>query len=225
MHVTGSTTSPPSASTLTQGELADMLGFVTDVWEETPYPTFLCPTDVFVVIMRINHLRSQLLNFALSEADASPEDLLARLKAFSPEAWAATKTSSHEGWLLVARAHHSAAILYCISTLEKHFPRSSLQELEILRAVHASTLFSVLRQSDTIPGVRMGSLWPLVVAGVEAAREDSSTRSFVGKRFVGLADDLATPLMLEAKEVFERFWVSGKVGWEKCFDRPYAFVL
>lgn len=202
-----------------------MLEFVAEAWEGTPYPTFLCPAAILVAIMRINNLRSRLLNTAFPETGASPEDLLTTIKAFSPEGWAATKTSSHKEWLLVARAHHSAAILYYISALEKHFPPSSLQDLEILRVVHASTLFSILRQSDTIPGVRMGTLWPLIVAGVEAAREDSATRSFVGGRFVGLADDLATPLMLEAKRVFEKFWASGKVGWDECFDGPYAFVL
>ena len=202
-----------------------MLEFVHEVWEESPYPTFLCPADILAAIMRINHLRSQLLDRPLSEADASPEGLLASLKAFSPEGWAATKTSSHEEWLLIARAHHSAAILYCMATLEEHFPRSSLQDLEILRVVHASTLFAALRQAEAMRGVRMGSLWPLIVAGVEAARENSATRSFVRRRFTGLADDLATPLMLEAKRVFEEFWASGKVGWGECFDKPYAFVL
>lgn len=60
---------------------------------------------------------------------------------------------------------------------------------------------------------------------MEAAKEGAAAREFVRKRLNGLAKDLATPPMLEAKRVLERFWASGKVRWDECFDRPYAFVL
>lgn len=83
----------------------------------------------------------------------------------------------------------------------------------------------VLREGEGISSVKRGCIWPLIVAGVEVARGDKEAREFVGRVFVGLAEDLATPLMMEAKGVLERFWASGKEGWDDCFDRPYAFVL
>lgn len=202
-----------------------MLQFTADMWEETPYPWFMCPTHILHVIIRINYLRAKLLDVPLSEASHSPEELLSELRAFSPEVWAASKGSANEGWLLITRAHHSAAILYCIATLQPYFHPSFLQEIEILRAVHSSDLVFVLRETNDFAAVRMGTLWPLIVASVEVAREDPAVQSLVRKRYDKLADDMATPLMVEAKGVFERFWTSGKMTWDECFDRPYAFVM
>lgn len=210
---------------MNENELEDLLAFVEEYWEIMPYPTFMCPADILLVLAQINHLRSQLLEFPVSDARISPDELIAKLKAISPESWAASKSSSHDQWLLIASAYHSAAILYCISTLEPHFSPSSYQGLETFRAIHASRLLSLLQKGEAIPAVRRGCLWPLMVAGVEVARDDVAAQWFIRGVFVSFAEDLATPLMLEAKMVLERFWASGKQRWDDCFDRPYAFVL
>ncbi|SPO06502.1 uncharacterized protein DNG_09192 [Cephalotrichum gorgonifer] len=225
IYVTGSTTSPASTFTLSPDELEDILEYNAHVWEESPYPNFLCPTEVFLLLIQINHLRSKLVDTPLSDIGLSPEDLLAKLKAFSPEEWAAKKPNLQDHWLLIARAHQSAAIIYMLSVLGQHFESSALQNLEILRAIHATRLFALLMEAEATPPVKRACLWPVVVGGVEAVREGPAARAFVGRVFEGLADDLATPLMLEAKRVFEVFWSSGKEGWDDCFDKPYAFVL
>lgn len=199
--------------------------FTSEFWEDIPYPSFMCPLEILHVIIHINYVRAKVLVAPLSEISPSPESILSRLKAFSPEVWAASKTCANEEWLLITRAHHSAAILYCIATLGPHFPSEELQELEVLRALHASELRDTLAESEPIAGVRMGTLWPLIVAAVEVGRTEASLRPFVRRRLDRLADDLATPLMVEAKELLERHWASESQGWDECFDRPYAFVL
>ena len=225
IHVAGGTSSPQSTSTLTEGELEGMLQFTTEEWEKIPYPSFMCPTQVLHAIIRVNYLRAKILEDPVSYPSPRPEELLSELRAFSPEVWAASKDSANEEWLLITRAHHTAAILYCIATLAPHFPPSSFQEIEILRAIHSSELASIMRETNDVPSLRWGTLWPLIVTSVEVAREDAAVQLLVRRRYDALADDMATPLMMEAKGVFERFWESGKVGWDDCFDRPYAFVL
>lgn len=202
-----------------------MLQFTSEYWEDIPYPSFMCPLQILHLIIHTNNLRSLVLTTPLSSISPSPQDLLSQLKSFSPEVWAASKTCANEEWLLITRAHHSAAILYLIATLGPHFPSGDLQELEVLRALHASELQEVLRESEPIAAVRMGTLWPLVVAGVEVAAAEVGLRTLVRKRLERLADDLATPLMIEAREVLEGYWASERRGWDECFDRPYAFVL
>lgn len=225
IHVTGSSTSPASTFTLNENELGDLLGFIEEYWEDRPYPSFMCPTDILLILTQINHLRSQLLKSPVSHTRISPEELVAKLKDISPETWAASKSSSHEQWLLIASVYHSAAILYCISTLEPHFSPSSQQGLETLRAIHASRLLSHLEQGKPLPAVRRACLWPLIVAGVEVARDNLAVQSIVRRMFDSFAEDLATPLMLEAKIVLGRFWTSGNQRWDDCFDRPYAFIF
>lgn len=155
----------------------------------------------------------------------TPEDLMEILEAFSPEAWSASRPSFHEQWLAIATAYHSAAMIYCMSSLEPYFSTSSRQGIEVKRALASVRLLSSLRRFEEPVVMRYSVIWPLIVAGVEAAREGASLREFVRKRFTTLAGDLSTPLMLEAKRVLERFWTSGRVKWDQCFDRPYAFVL
>lgn len=225
IHVTGNTTSPPSTFTLKQAEMEDMLQFTSEFWEDIPYPSFMCPVDIFHAIIAINHVRARVLEVPLASISPSPQEILARLRAFSPEVWAAAKTCANEEWLLITRAHHSAAVLYLAATLGPHFPEDELQELEVLRALHASELREVLREGEPIPAVRMGTLWPLIVAAVEVAKGEVALRPLVRARLERLGDDLATPLMVEAKQVLEEYWASDKQGWDECFDRPYAFVL
>lgn len=207
-------------------ELEDMLQFTAETWEDIPYHSFTCPLEVLHAIIHTNYLRASAPDeIPRSELVPAPEAVLSRLTAFSPEVWAACRPCAHDGWLLIARAHHSAAVLYLISTLGPRLLASSLQEVELVRAVHASRLRSALKESEPLSSVRIGTLWPLIVAGVEVAPGDGHLRSLVRKRLDRLADDLATPLMVEAREVLEGYWASGREGWDECFDRPYAFVL
>lgn len=205
-------------------ELEEILELVAESWERFPYPTFPCPANVLVVIIRINHLRSALLKPG-TDVNITPEDLLNMLDSFSPESWSAAMPSFHEQWLAIATAYQSAAVIYCVSALEPYFSASSRQDIEVKRAIDSARLLSTLQRFEEPVVMRYSLIWPLLVAGVEAAREGAAAREFVRKRFTTLARDLSTPLMLETKRVLERFWTSGRVKWEQCFDRPYAFVI
>lgn len=65
--------------------------------------------------------------------------------------------------------------------------------------------------------------WPLVVAGVEAASGPQAQRDVVFAYMSQLRADIGVP-MLVAKAFMERFWASGKLGWENCFRQPCSLV-
>ena len=84
MYTTSGTTSPPLTSTLKQAEVEDMLQFTEEMWEEIPYPGFLCPAPILMAMIRINHLRGQRVEDPNAETETT--EILSALKAFSPEA-------------------------------------------------------------------------------------------------------------------------------------------
>ena len=225
IYATGGTTSPSSTFKVNPHQLEGLFEFVQDSWDSMTYPSFPCPAHVLLVILEINQLRAEPPSRGRRTPGPGPETLLRQLQAFSPESWAASKPTAQEAWRTVADAHRSAAILYCLSALGQHFDPSSHQTLEVQRALHSSRLFALLRETDESTALRWSVVWPFVVAAVEAAREGAAARRYVRARFGEMADDRVTPLGFEAMRVLDAFWTSGRVRWDECFDKPYAFVM
>lgn len=150
----GCTTSPPrTLNNFAPSELEEIIEIVQESWAKFPYPTFPCPADVLIVLIRINHLRS-----AFPEAGAditiTPEHLLCRLEELSPEAWGAAMPTFHDEWLAIATAYHSAVIIYCISSFEHYFSLSSRQGVEVQRSLVPARLFSSLQQFEASVAMR-----------------------------------------------------------------------
>jgi hypothetical protein len=99
-----------------------------------------CPPDLFVQIIRINHLRAQLGNAIVTRSSdrlSTTLDILRRVKAYRVDHWAAeaalgtgspsTPTGQSvlppgfAGWLCMAKIFKCAVAIYCISSL---FPDS-----------------------------------------------------------------------------------------------------
>lgn len=93
-----------------------------------------------------------------------------------------------------------------------------------MKAAHGDRLFQLLKKALVSEQVKKSMMWPLIVAGVEAADASAAIRTFVDEQLTEMSRDLGTPLPLLAKGVLKRFWASGKTGWDDCFDKPYAFV-
>lgn len=73
--------------------------------------------------------------------------------------------------------------------------------------------------------VRKRMTWPLVVAGVEAARASSEVQRYIGERLVEMSKDQGSAPPLVAKGVLERFWFLGGGSWDDCFGEPLALVM
>lgn len=94
-----------------------------------------------------------------------------------------------------------------------------------MRAIHGDNLIASLKQALRSPYLQGFMIWPLTIAGVEAAHRNEATRYWVGKSFENLSHVLGTSSPLKAMAVLRRYWGKGDVGWDECFDRPYVFVI
>lgn len=89
---------------------------------------------------------------------------------------------------------------------------------------HRARLFTLLPEAMESSVAKKGMVWPLVVAGVEAASGTAEERAFVDQQLFQMTCDTGASYPLVAKGVLEKFWVSGKTRWDDCFDRPYAVL-
>ncbi|RYP22029.1 hypothetical protein DL765_001935 [Monosporascus sp. GIB2] len=166
--------------------------------------------STLVTIIVINELRQKAANPAAKAGPSQPTacDLLEQIHDFSPGDWIkgkATATSKRE-WLLIGSAYQSAVALYCIMSLQRLSILPSALYITAMDAAHYERLTQLLKQALTFPHLRHCLMWPLIVLGARAV--------------YGSADDLP----LTAKAALNRFWASGKTGWDDCFDKPYLFA-
>lgn len=209
----------------------DMIDLLSDMYNMGISPAFPLPPHLFLDIVRINNLRANGADPDSAqgrgkELSAEAHRLLEHVVAFSPEQWADSNspTFRHE-WLLLARILHSSVTLYCLSSLESIALLSPTPQLEIQRAAHRDRLMVYLDEAIPSRLLKKSLLWPLIVAGVEAAGSSNTEQRLIARRLEQQSRDLGTQLPLVAKEVLERFWAGGSKRWDDCFDRPYAFLL
>lgn len=217
------TTSPkPPAIDARRAE--DMLAFIRAEWEHYTYQIFLCPNDVFATLIHTNYIRSlQPGSSLVASWLLGPNEVLDSIIRFSPEEWSGTQADLRDQWRPVAQMYQSSAILYCIYSLAPHFQPPL--DLKALRDTHRSRLVGLLQRAGDSVRMLRGCVWPVIVAGVEAAPGDFQARVVVRNLLNKLSNILATSLMLEAKDVLEAYWRTGEVGFDACFSRPYAFVV
>ncbi|KAI0202801.1 fungal-specific transcription factor domain-containing protein [Astrocystis sublimbata] len=251
-EVFGNTTSP-SHDQLTELSHPENLDFMKRVWGSKPpdiYIGSICPSSLYVTIIQINHLRalatsgiavSDTSNSSLSSSlpptanrdDHLPssntaQELLHSILDFSPQSWAETNgfPDTRDHWLLVARVHQSAAVLFCILSLQYLLllPRESIRLLRIRRS-HYDRLLLDLKQGFKYTNFKNCLFWPLVVAGAAAVHGTTFERAFITDLMSDSVKDIGCSTPLLARKLMLEFWRSGKTGWDECFDQPYLFVL
>ncbi|RYP77426.1 hypothetical protein DL771_001221 [Monosporascus sp. 5C6A] len=181
-----------------------------------------------VAIIVINELRQQAANPAVGAGPSQPtaSDLLEQIHDFSPGDWIkgkATANSKRE-WLLIGSAYQSAVALYCIMSLQSLSILPSALHITAMDAAHHERLMQLLKQALTFPHLRHCLMWPLLVAGARAVYGSADDRKFVDEQFKELSRVGGTALPLAARAALKRFWASGKMGWDDCFDKPYIFT-
>ncbi|KAG2417838.1 hypothetical protein HFD88_000937 [Aspergillus terreus] len=150
--------------------------------------------------------------------------LLEDIERFSPQDWSDSAPNNQEDWLVLGSVYQSAALIYCIASLQSLSVLPSTSELNATRAAHGHSLLTLLRKALLLPQMRNCMLWPLVVAGMETGRAAAPSRQFVSHELRIMTQDLGTPIASSANAILQRFWSSGKDTWDDCFDRPCAFV-
>ncbi|KAK3332914.1 fungal-specific transcription factor domain-containing protein [Cercophora scortea] len=207
------------------------------LYEQLYYPTIPCPLSLLKEILAISNLRSLAAGIHVTDEpdqrvlttshEKEGLEIVAKIEAFSPETWARTRNPQHKNeWILVGRIFRSAAALYCIMSLQSvQVFTSAYDDVETARTSHAHDLHVLLRKAMEILRVRRCMMWPLVVLGVQAARAGASVRAFVGQELARSSREQGASLPFVARAVLERFWASGRTGWDDCFDSPQALVL
>ncbi|KAI1112429.1 hypothetical protein F5Y14DRAFT_272629 [Nemania sp. NC0429] len=163
--------------------------------------------------------------------------LLARILTFSPNAYASANSvedDTRENWALVGRIYQSAAVLYCIISLQglsqsqsqsrPQLPEDSEALARTLRT-HYTRLLLDLKPAFQHANFKSCFLWPLVVAGACAARGTAFEQAFVADLLSESVADVGNSIPLLARKVLAAFWESGKTGWDDCFDKPYLCIM
>ncbi|KAI2624433.1 fungal-specific transcription factor domain-containing protein [Xylaria nigripes] len=204
------------------------LPFLQGLWEngiKSVYVGSICPPPLFTAIIKINHLRA--LSHRSSSTASLPHSttnalhrkaqiLLAEIQAFSPSAYANQHSSprTRDKWLLIARIHQRAVLLYCIHALlpgtECRVPYDGLL-LDLKEAFRHSHLRNCL-------------FWALVVAGVCAVRGTAFERGFIADLLRESVGDMGGAMPLCARATLKRFWDSGRDAWDDCFDRAFLYL-
>ncbi|KAH8879813.1 hypothetical protein GQ53DRAFT_853224 [Thozetella sp. PMI_491] len=223
--VMGNTTTPAAAQTNTRMH-KDLADFFAELYEELEEAiVFPCPLPLFLEIIHINDLRYRIAT-ASSVADRYPyaseaHTIMQCVTVFSPEEWAKRENmgSYPEEWLCLGRLCHSAVLLYTLSSL-----RSVLGPLATLKTQQRDLLFEQSKAAVLFTHLSGYILWPLVVAGMQAAEAGPEEREWIDAQLLSMGRRLGTNSPLLSRAILRKFWKSGKTGWNDCFDQPHVFI-
>jgi len=188
------------------------------------------PPELFDQLVTIGHLRFRATNpreeprrtdNLLQEA----HNVLQNIQSFSPGQWAESKPRSTADWAFIGRVYQAATVIYCISSLQSLSVLPSTSSLQNSCLMQSELLQGLLEESLLVPKLRWFLLWPLVILGTQATSGDCTVRRiFVQNKLSEMSRFIGVSSPLVAKDVLERFWASGKTGWDDCFDKQYVFT-
>lgn len=225
--VIGNTTSPATDLIMT-GPLINSINLVRKEYGNVVFGFQGCPLDLFVELVRINHLRFCATKpniISVDECSSKAFRILDRVTNFSPDAWAKAKPSRNEDWMHLGYVYQAAVLLYAILSLQSLSILPRKDYLSDICVKNSLFLHELLERAIKSPRIKRFLLWPLLVLGVEAVNRDQLMRSFVRQNLKDLSNYVGFHVPLRAKIVLERFWASNETSWEMCFNEPRAFAM
>ena len=212
---------------------------------------YACPVDLVLELVRINDIRlrqavnqQRRRNMAHGQAEISISNgatevtsfspasnlrseagaLITRLITFDPAGHA--KSEHHAARIRLGRIFRSALLIFANSSL--HIPYEAKEDIRSVIRSEADWLACEIERSVKVSGKRRilfySLLWPTISLGVYAAVDAPRHRDVVRQCLLRMSFDLGTAQSLQAKEVLEKFWLSGGSSWNACFDKPYSFM-
>lgn len=221
-----------SSSQLTLTSHPSLKNMISESFGDGLFAVMLCPSSLFLEIIRINELRAQASRFdnpMPSGLKIRANETVQRVLEFEPEDWAHTQTSTigERGaalWLLLGRIYQSAVALYAIASLQSLSVLGSSPYYELTLSEHLDNLVTCLRRALKTPQIKLWMTWPLVVAGL-VVRGSEDVRRFVRTELGKLSRIVGSPLPLLARNALDRFWARGGMGWDGCFESAFAFLM
>lgn len=172
--------------------------------------------------MSINYYRWQLSTRpggASRKLQHKVVSVLDEILSFEPVLWAEEKwLQTRHHWLLLGKVYKCATFLYAVNTLAGHLERHPPSNVV---ANYRAELFTLLNEGVQSEVTRPCLVWPLAVAGFEAAFGNAAERAFVAAQLMSLFPQCGATTLV-ARILFEKFWASDKTDWDDCFDEPYC---
>ncbi|KAK6204176.1 hypothetical protein LQW54_008410 [Pestalotiopsis sp. IQ-011] len=233
--VIGNTTSP--AHDLAEPSMfIDNMDMMAKHYGDGRLPTLMCPPEIFLSIARINALRAEAahpLPSTVQTLKARAQDLLQALDTrFRADAWAASfpSGSDTDNFLLLGRIYQSAAVVFCVSSLQsvRVLPRSPA--VQACKARHHGQLLRDLQEGLCRRSARFRDvltkciMWPLLICGTGLYGGRREERSFIERELESMSLVIGSYLPVYGLSLIKRFWQSYELEWDECFDTPRAFV-
>lgn len=197
---------------------------ITESFATDCFPPFPCPTKLFAEIVAINRLR-------LSAAVSKPEVLVPqakamfeRINAFNAKQWKIRErfqVPDTPEVPMMARIFQLSVSLYAILSLRLEDADSSGKNWPS-KADTIGALVQLMGKASAYPKCLTVMTWPAAVAGVALADGPAAGRNLVCSCLMAidcavLGYGLAAPTIRR----LQLFWLSGKTGWDDCWNEFY----
>lgn len=199
--------------------------FSVHVYSEMP-----CPTTLFLELFCIVKLRRLSVTGAPYHAAIRPvlDGILERVSAFVPEMWHEPYgVPKQPEFVVMARVFKVAVALYGVLTLPPPSASSAPEDVsswEMRRIYLRTELLRLMREAAGLLVDKGALCWPAAVAAVAIADGSQADQEFVisivGPKKEGQGQSFYVPAFYKIK--FRQFWASGKLGWDECYNEPFA---
>lgn len=191
--------------------------------------TFTCPTQLFLCIRDINHLRREMAGGRCNSGavQGAVQAVFRNIMGFEPDAWRERyELPAPKLRLQLAALYKAATMLYGMMTLAAH---AGVRFDTTQRIASADAILQiVLALSHTLGQDHLALVWPLMVVGASlgGGRGGSSGRRAIVDSLLLAASHGPCPSagVFLGLECLRRFWKSGKTEWDECFTTWQATI-
>jgi hypothetical protein len=226
--IVSNSTSPAHDQVVVAPTLREELDDAEELYHEI-FPYCFSPPAVFFYVIRVSNLRREASQALIPEDNLTGHsqlaaNLLSEIQAFSVVDWA-QPGASYKEWFAIGSAMKHAAAVYCIMSLQSLglFPNDAQTNLQL--ETHGDLLVLYLKKVFAFERTKRFASWPLTVAGVEAGYRGEARRKWIENSCSELVRILGTNSSLNLIHVLRKYWECGSLGWEECFNKPYAFMF
>ncbi|KAK5989039.1 Phomenoic acid biosynthesis cluster-specific transcriptional regulator-like protein [Cladobotryum mycophilum] len=225
-------TTSPSHDQITEISNFNLIDLQTFLNVDT-FPIFLSPPYLLLDVVRINRLRSELATTSESESWrpglCKTCEIMRHIDAFMPEDWVKSHGLPLEReHILLSKLFQCAVALFATLSTPCAYGASDPNSIcHILMPSYRIRLFQFVGEIPEAGLNIFDAFWPVLVAGVAATGTNSTHGREAVERLMlkGVQDPFTGTVPKVAYSLLQRFWESGKTGWDDCFDKPYYLAL
>lgn len=197
---------------------------VKRLYRKISEPNFPCPTELFLQIVAIIRLRTQIIEDISWEALQSGVSAVFKgINTFDPDNWIEDYSiPDYPEVPLVAKIFKISTIIFAVATLPQPPSLTTHYSIKDL----GEELVKVLRETWPSPRCKDKLVFPLAIAGFALARGASEDQDFIHDC---LMDTYRIPSgrcagALVAANNLRLFWFSKMTGWNDCWKELFKLM-